>query len=600
MAYSDSHETRRTCSFLHRSMRVASCNGVPRTSARAHLALAGIVALAAVLRLTALDSAPAGLNQDEAVNGYDAFCLGLTLRDHHGQLLPVMLQSFGDWVSPLLTYLTVPFVRLFDLSKVAIRLPVALLGIASVPLLYVLARRLFGRVDVGIVAAAILAISPWSIMLSRWAIPPSSVPFFVILFVLALVMLADALATSPRASVLRAVLAALSGAAVTYAYPPEKMFVPFLLAATIMLFLRKQRLASIVLVCVYLALVAPIAVLTLEDPARYNAHVAEVSLQGSVPHELAASVLRYVLYLSPIALFGSGDSDIQHHLPTFGSTFAFLAPFFYLGVVFVLASALRRPHAPVSTLSLVPHRSAILLLLWLALFPLPGSLTEAYMHVLRAVQGLPLIPIFAAAGIVGIADALALVPLRDALYGTLAVVAGFTSLDYMANYLTNYRDASKAAFQYGLREALTYVLPRQRLFREIVVDDAIREPYIYVLFYERRDPRTLKYAELEPHGERTVRRMRVFRFEPVDRTRLMHAHLIHAVRDDLGTWYRIYETREHTCLVERAQPAPTVSRVMDLPSKLKLLVSGARHQVDSGKQSFSARKRSDYERVEGP
>jgi hypothetical protein len=62
----------------------------------------------------------------------------------------------------------------------------------------------------------------------------------------------------------------------------------------------------------------------------------------------------------------------------------------------------------------------------------------------------------------------------------------------------------------------------------------------------------------------------------VDRTRLMHAHQIHAERDDLGTWYRIYETREHTCLVERAEPAPTASNVIDLPTELKLLVSEAR------------------------
>lgn len=113
------------------------------TSSKSVLLL--IVAAASILRLYGLAHDPVALNQDEAVNGYDAYSLGLTLRDHHGNLLPVALQSFGDWASPLLTYITVPFVRLFGLSTWSIRLPVALFGIASVPLLYVLVRKLFGR-----------------------------------------------------------------------------------------------------------------------------------------------------------------------------------------------------------------------------------------------------------------------------------------------------------------------------------------------------------------------------------------------------------------------------------------------------------------------
>src|SRR3712207_9193481 len=61
-------------------------------------------------------------NQDEAIGGYDAYSLWLTGRDHLGHSFPLAgLESFGDWVSPLLTFLTVPAVGLFGLRVEVLR-----------------------------------------------------------------------------------------------------------------------------------------------------------------------------------------------------------------------------------------------------------------------------------------------------------------------------------------------------------------------------------------------------------------------------------------------------------------------------------------------
>src|SRR6476661_3890481 len=80
-----------------------------------------IVLLAFFLRIYDITGNPSGLNQDEAVNGVDAFSLSQTLRDHHGNFLPVLLESFEDWASSLLTYLTVPFVWVLGLSEFSVR-----------------------------------------------------------------------------------------------------------------------------------------------------------------------------------------------------------------------------------------------------------------------------------------------------------------------------------------------------------------------------------------------------------------------------------------------------------------------------------------------
>ncbi|MCY7323551.1 MAG: glycosyltransferase family 39 protein, partial [Phormidesmis sp. CAN_BIN36] len=122
------------------------------------IAFALTLLIALFLRLYRLSSNPVSLNQDEAVNGYDAYSLMMTMRDHHGNFMPIMLESFDDWVSPTITYLTIPFVKLLGLSEFSIRLPIALLGTATVALIYILTVQLFNSKRLGLLAAFLLAI----------------------------------------------------------------------------------------------------------------------------------------------------------------------------------------------------------------------------------------------------------------------------------------------------------------------------------------------------------------------------------------------------------------------------------------------------------
>ena len=56
---------------------------------------------------------PAGFNQDEACNGYDAYSLLRTGRDQHGNLLPVAIQAFNDYRMPLFDYSLIVPIGLF-------------------------------------------------------------------------------------------------------------------------------------------------------------------------------------------------------------------------------------------------------------------------------------------------------------------------------------------------------------------------------------------------------------------------------------------------------------------------------------------------------
>ena len=101
-----------------------------------------ILALGFLLRVAALDKFPVGFTPDEASFGYDAYSILKTGADQWGHKLPLVLESFGDYKSPLYAYLTIPFVALLGLTKVAIRLPNALLGTVAVYVTYLLVTEL--------------------------------------------------------------------------------------------------------------------------------------------------------------------------------------------------------------------------------------------------------------------------------------------------------------------------------------------------------------------------------------------------------------------------------------------------------------------------
>ena len=77
---------------------LSPCTGWAKVSAPSAGAgaLAGLVLLAAVLRLMALERAPLPIYQDELSNIYDATCLAETGADRWGTRHPVLLRAFGD------------------------------------------------------------------------------------------------------------------------------------------------------------------------------------------------------------------------------------------------------------------------------------------------------------------------------------------------------------------------------------------------------------------------------------------------------------------------------------------------------------------------
>jgi hypothetical protein len=109
---------------------------------------------------------PPGLHPDEACEGYDAYSILETGRDHRGHFLPLAMESFHDYRMPLFQYSLVPLVAAFGLKVSVIRLGAALWGILD--LIAVTAIALLTLGPPGAAAASLLyALGPWPLEQSR-------------------------------------------------------------------------------------------------------------------------------------------------------------------------------------------------------------------------------------------------------------------------------------------------------------------------------------------------------------------------------------------------------------------------------------------------
>jgi hypothetical protein len=203
---------------------------------RGYAVVAALTGLGLLLRMIQLTHVPSGFFQDEAVSLVDAWHLAQTGRDHLGYFLPLgALEAFGDWISPLFTFLAVPVVALFGPSLLAGRLLAAILGALAIPAVYGLARALRLPKMAALCVALVVAISPWQILRTRVATPPALVPLCWTLLLWA------ALLFVRRGGRREALWLALAAGLGIYSYPTMKLAVPVLTGLAIVLAFVRLR-----------------------------------------------------------------------------------------------------------------------------------------------------------------------------------------------------------------------------------------------------------------------------------------------------------------------------------------------------------------------
>ena len=121
-----------------------------------------------LLRVAWWSKFPPGFTADEATMGYDAYSLLKTGKDQFGTSWPLAFRSFGDYRPPLYIYASMPFVAIFGLTPLAVRLPSMIAGSLEIVLIYLVGKEIFSQ-KAGLYSAILLMLSPWSILQTRFA-----------------------------------------------------------------------------------------------------------------------------------------------------------------------------------------------------------------------------------------------------------------------------------------------------------------------------------------------------------------------------------------------------------------------------------------------
>lgn len=140
-----------------------------------------ILIVAAVLRLYRIDGFMTFLGDE----GRDALIIKKLLTTGDIPLIGPPTSVGNMYLGPLYYYMMAVPMAIFWLNPLAAAVQVALIGVASVGLIYYLARSWFGRLA-AVIASVLYALSPINIIYSRSSWNPNPAPFFALLLILSL------------------------------------------------------------------------------------------------------------------------------------------------------------------------------------------------------------------------------------------------------------------------------------------------------------------------------------------------------------------------------------------------------------------------------
>lgn len=446
-----------------------------------------VLVIAAGLRTAELDSNPAGFFRDEADKGYTSFCLYHEGEDQAGNSYPLFVRSLAVTTSSLYQYLNLPLIHVLGLSELSVRLPAATAGTLSVLVVFLLGRTWWGG-SVGVWAATFVALSPWSILLSRWAnqsiLLTLWVPLGVLFFVWGY--------RSARAS-LWTVASAMMFLLSLYTYAPARLFVPLLVLGLVLIHLplrgslvewnRNWILNTGGFVLVLVIGCIPMANHVFFETEASTSRLQNITIFDGQP---MAGVLgewcsNYWQHISPGFLFVYGDENLRHSVGGFGQLHWYIAPLLLVGLI----EAFRRR-----------SREDLILLLWFFLFPVAAACTrESIPHGLRSVFAVPVIHLLAARGLPGLAEWYPWLKTRvplNVLQGIrmlwLAVaVAGV--LLFVITLFWVYPVQSAIHWEYGYRDSIAWWQENRGDDSQTVVSGIAEYPYIFFLFYDNVQPR---------------------------------------------------------------------------------------------------------------
>lgn len=469
-----------------------------------------ILLLALFLRIYNIAGNPPSLSWDEVSIGYNAYSILKTGRDEHGKFLPMdAFASYGDYKPPLAVYLTVPSVALFGLNELSVRLPSAVFGTLTVLLTYMLVMTLLGTghvfsdkkirvfgndfiVKTALYASLVLSVSPWHVNISRAGFEANIAVFFVVLGVW--------LVLTARFHPQRWLIAWLPFVAGVYTFNSTRYFVPFM-ALGLLVYCKRtvyvQRKQFVVGVIIGIISLLPLVPHLQSKEARLRFAEVNIFTDSSIvrtandrneydKHSLISFVFdnrrigyvrsffsHYLDHFTADFLFIKGDGNPKFSTQDVGQMYIMDIPFLLVGL-YVLFTYFRP--------------EAWLILYWLITAIIPAATARETPHALRILNSLPTWQICISIGLVAV-----WVFLRKQksvyVYGFIVFLLYSGNIAYyLHNYYVHYPRLYSGEWQYGYKQALSYVMQHGTTYKKIYLSESIGRAYMYTLFYTQYDP----------------------------------------------------------------------------------------------------------------
>ncbi|MBD3387506.1 MAG: phospholipid carrier-dependent glycosyltransferase [Candidatus Altiarchaeales archaeon] len=409
-----------------------------------------IILISLLMRLYGLGSIHA-ITGDEAFIGYEAYSILRTGKDTTGIRTPVFFRGSGENRPGLSVYATIPGIALFGPSKFGLRITVALLGSAAIPILYLLVKRIFDR-RTAVASSILLAFSPWHLVISTQAYEVGYYTFLTLLGVYFCYKSLD----NDRHLILAGAVFGIS------VYFHLKMVITSVLLFMGFILLHKTRGKEIfkketaTALLVFALLTAPMAysILTSKDMvlARYN----EVRVQGGDMNAIAkiGSMGRnYLTYMTDTLFIDKKDKWGRTPISPYGRLYHMQLPFIIFGLYIMLGE--RREDKEIKYL-----------LFWLLISPIPASLLEYATHIQRYVESVFVLQIITAYGITSFMDRIK----KHKHANTMAyAVLGLFALNMLPFPTVYYKMQPQEYERYGLERAATYAYENAGTYDEVVI-----------------------------------------------------------------------------------------------------------------------------------
>ena len=431
-------------------------------------------------RLLFIGRMPFGLNQDEASAGYDAYSILHYGIDRNGISYPVFLKAWGSGQNALYSYFCMPFIALFGLSELSLRLPMALIGCVSVFVIYRLSKIMFDE-KYALIITGFFAICPWHVMKSRWALE-SNLFFFFFFIVVYLIALYIKDNSNKKSFVIAAFILGLSA----YSYGTAYLFIPlFAVGVAVLLIAKKKVSFSVLIVAVAVAFftalpIVMFVIINTFDMEQMKFFMFTIPKLNVSRHMEISSVFSHDFFKTTWENFRQtlrimceqNDDLIWNSTPFYGTMYTVSLPFTVTGA-YVLIKNIADKKSDV-----VKRVTQAVVVIWLCAAFIVSVAVLPNVNRINVIM----IPLALCTG-TGIAFVVNNIKeLRRVILGLYSLLF----ISFSVYYLNDYQESVGNAFFYGLGDAIEYAGSLDASC--VYVMKSINMPYIFTLFYDTSNP----------------------------------------------------------------------------------------------------------------